>query len=300
MSQAMTKREPIHPLAIRIALNGNLAALNDEEIWLYYQQQCERLGLDPLSRPFDIIETKEGDSVKKVLYPNSSCSSQLAEKRGYSFGRVQIEAEQGMAALGLKVARVSVECSTPQGRKLIAEAFIDLVGKYGPLSGVNLVNALKKAATQARRRGTLQLAGLTLPSEDEHNSIATLGDIEQQIEDSIVDHEPESLPSHFVAGALPLTEIAPEEAPEPQSAIKFPEESKKSNSGNLTGKPAQIRALINSLGWSEDNLLKVINEEFHTEHGAPVWELLTTLTDRELATIIQLLKAEMGKKGRTR
>jgi hypothetical protein len=291
MSQAMTKREATHPLAIRIALNGNLAGLKDEEIWQYYQQMCERLGLDPLSRPFDIIEGKEGETPKKVLYPNASCSAQLADKRGYSFGKVQIDAEQGLAALGMKVARVSVECTSREGRKLTGEAFIDLVGKYGPLIGTNLVNALKKAATQARRRATLQMAGLTLPSEDEHTPIASLGDIEQAIEDAFDadDQATPSLSPSFVAGALPATETHSQEEP------------RKGDSGRLKGKAAQIQALRERLGWSEEALLKVMDEEFGPSGPEnTLADLLSDMPDADMATLIQLLKAEVQQKANRR
>lgn len=175
-SQQLEQKQT-HPLAIRIALNGNLSGLTDAQVWEYYQQMCARLDLDPLSLPFNILETKEGDQVKKVLYPNSSCSAQLGVRHKITYGPAKITPETELVALGLKVARVSVECSTHDGRRLTGEAFIDLVGKYGPLAGKNLENALKKGATQARRRGTLQLCGLTMP--DDEASVAGLGEIEE-------------------------------------------------------------------------------------------------------------------------
>lgn len=204
MSQSIAKQQtqqPAQTIAVRIALNGNLAALSEPQIWEYYQQMCGWLELDPLSRPFDILEGYEGTGenrqLRKVLYPNSSCSAQLANKRRVSFGPVKIEAEAGLAGLGMKIARITVECATPEGRKLVGEAFIDLVGKYGPLTGKNLENALKKGATQARRRGTLQLCGLTLPDEDEHQSISVLGEIE---EEPVIEMRPAQLPGN--AGVL--------------------------------------------------------------------------------------------------
>lgn len=175
-------------LAVRVALNGNLAGLSDQQIWMFYQQMCERLELDPLSKPFDILESKEGDVVKKVLYPNSSCSSQLGVRHKVTYGPAKISPETELAAIGYKVARVSVECSLPDGRKLTGEAFIDLVGKFGPLAGKNLENALKKGATQARRRGTLQLCGLTMPDED--SGVSSLGEIEEEPEPAAFEYTP--------------------------------------------------------------------------------------------------------------
>lgn len=210
-AQAVAAPKEAHPLAIRIALNGNLAGLSDAQIWEYYQQMCARLDLDPLSLPFNILETKEGDQLKKTLYPNSSCSAQLGVRHRITYGPAKITPENELASLGLKVARVSVECSTADGRKLTGEAFIDLVGKYGPLAGKNLENALKKGATQARRRGTLQLCGLTMPDDD--GGISGLGDIEELPEASYIESEVVSVlaPAILPAGSPDAPAPAPVE-----------------------------------------------------------------------------------------
>lgn len=164
-------------LIVRIALNSNLYGLPDADVWAYYRAMCERLELDPMSHPFDVL-TDEKAKTKK-LYPNAQCTAQLGERRKYSYGPVEIQAEQGLVALGFKVARVSLTVTAPDGRTLTGESFIDLMSGWEgqPLKGNNLQNALKKAATQARRRGTLQMAGLAIPSEQVE--VAMLGDIEE-------------------------------------------------------------------------------------------------------------------------
>lgn len=190
------KQEQLEAVGLRVALNSNLAGMTDREIWVYYQAMCARLALDPMSHPFDLIRGTEKKRIKQTgpsgkiawveeeqevvkLYPNSGCTAQLGETRGYCYGSAQITAEESLLQLGMKVARVSIEIVAPDGRKLIGESFIDLMSGWEgkALSGNNLQNALKKACTQARRRGTLQMAGLALPSDA--LEVAALGTIEE-------------------------------------------------------------------------------------------------------------------------
>lgn len=199
MSTAITNRNSstaIQPLErdaleVRIALNSNLYGMQDADVWAYYRQMCEYLGIDAVSHPFDVI-TDQKQQTKK-LYPNSICTAQLGEKRKYSYSEMRISVNDDLVKLGFKVAHVAVTVTAPNGRSLVSEAFVDLMSGWEgkPLAGNNLVNALKKAGTQCRRRGTLQMAGLAVPSDD----IPTikLGDIERAEGDAdgvIIEHPP--------------------------------------------------------------------------------------------------------------
>lgn len=178
-------------LEIRVALNSNLWGMQDDQVWLYYRWMAERLGLDPMSHPFDVITDAKQQTRK--LYANSGCTSQLGEKHRISYGEMKIDANESLIKLGFKVAHVSVKATAPNGRFLVAEAFVDLMSGYEgkPLAGNNLVNALKKAGTQCRRRATLQLLGLAVPTEE----IPTikLGEMEQvgdYVEGVTIEHPP--------------------------------------------------------------------------------------------------------------
>lgn len=238
-------------LGLRIALNSNLAGMSDADIWIYYQWMCARFEMDPWSHPFDLISGKEKKKERrelpngafeweekiyevKKLYPNATFASQLADKKKYGFSPVKVEAETALIALGLKVARVSVEVVSPDGRKVYGEDFIDLMSGYNgkALSGDNLQNALKKAATRARRRGTLIMGGLALPSEQ--MAISGLGDIEQLPgeEDGSFTIEPvkEPLQIEEPKASVNAIPIAPAHQPE---AMPRPATPAKSNSGKL-------------------------------------------------------------------
>lgn len=185
-------------IEIRVALNQNLWGMPDDQVWQYYRMMCSHLRLDPASKPFDIItDTKQS---QKKLYPNTSCTSQLGENARLSYGKLDIDVNKALVALGFKVAHVSLEVRHPNGRTLVAEAFVDLMSGWAdrgqpaePLKGNNLVNALKKAGTQCRRRGTLQMLGLAAPSEQ--IPTVTLGDIERaegDVDGVIIEHPPAS------------------------------------------------------------------------------------------------------------
>src|SRR5215469_160761 len=72
----------------KIALTGNLADLSQEQQWEYYQQYCAYLGLDPITKPFDLIMTYEQDGTHRtVLYANASCSTQIANNRDIRYDK---------------------------------------------------------------------------------------------------------------------------------------------------------------------------------------------------------------------
>lgn len=200
-------------LQIRVALNSNLWGMKDESVWQYYRQMCDYLGIDAVSHPFDVI-TDAKQQVKK-LYPNSICTAQLGEKRGYSYGELQIKVDEELTKLGLGLARVAITCHAPNGRSLTAEAFVDVKsGGYqgAPLTGNALVNAFKKAATQCRRRATLQMAGLALPSE-EIPTVKT-DDLDTGTEGIVIEHPPAGM---LTVAAAPTG--SPDEFTEEERAI---------------------------------------------------------------------------------
>lgn len=178
-------------IEIRVALNQNLWGMPDDQVWKYYVMMCHHMRVDPASKPFDIIT--DAKQQQKKLYPNTSCTSQLGENARLSYGRLDIYVNQAMVALGFKVAHVSLEVRHPNGRTLVSEAFVDLMSGWEgkALSGNNLVNALKKAGTQCRRRGTLQMLGLAAPSEE--IPTVKLGDLERaegDIDGVVIEYPP--------------------------------------------------------------------------------------------------------------
>lgn len=151
-------------LIAKIALTGNLAPLTDAQRWDYYQAYCRYLGLDPITKPFDLLTTTERNGTKKtVLYANASCATQIADLRGVQYGKPEMEFNDSLGVL-----TISVEAKLPTGRSCWRRGVVAIRN----LDGTHLENAIKKAETQAHRRATLALCGVAMPDESEVEDIA--------------------------------------------------------------------------------------------------------------------------------
>jgi hypothetical protein len=146
----------------KVVMRGDLSDLTPEEQINYYMQRCERLGLDPSSRPFDFLETrdKESGKTKVTLYPNKECAAQLIKKDSVSIDRLDCTEENG-------VYKIFAHVRTPDGRTGINLSVVKVKG----LEGKNYENAVKRCATQAIRRATLMLCGLGDTDESEIGDI---------------------------------------------------------------------------------------------------------------------------------
>lgn len=166
-SKAIAKPLTEGELNAQIALTGNLAGLTPEQQMLYYERYCRHLGLDPITRPFDLLTTYDDNGVPKtVLYANASCSAQLADKREVSYGKPEKEYDPLLGVLTIRVeAFVKIADGRFRGTHRSGVAHID------GLKGKRLENAIKKAETQAHRRATLALCGVAMPDESEIEDI---------------------------------------------------------------------------------------------------------------------------------
>src|SRR5690242_18361033 len=70
-----------------LVLYGDLNKLTPEGRILYYRKRCLDLGLDPLSKPFDLLVLNG----KMVLYANKGCFEQLRASRKISIAIVSRE-----------------------------------------------------------------------------------------------------------------------------------------------------------------------------------------------------------------
>lgn len=154
-------------LTAQIALTGNLAGLSPEQQMTYYARYCQHLGLDPITRPFDLLTTfEENGSAKTILYASASCSSQLADKRQVTYGKPETEFNK---ELGILTVRVEAMMYIENNR--IRSCWRSGVAHIEGLKGKRLENAIKKAETQAHRRATLALCGIAMPDESEVEDI---------------------------------------------------------------------------------------------------------------------------------
>jgi hypothetical protein len=148
-SQEIAAPQSREEIINKLIMAGDLSGLTKlEQLW-YYNQRCERLGLDPLTKPFDLmeVEDKKG-SVKKVLYANKTCAEQLRAIHKINLRIVSAEEVSGLIS-------VTVEAALPNGR---TDTDIGSVWVKA-LVGKELANAHMKAVTKAKRRVTFSILG---------------------------------------------------------------------------------------------------------------------------------------------
>lgn len=131
----------------KITMSGDLALFTEQERFNYAMALCERYGLDPLTRPFDFIKTKDG-SIK--IYANESCTDQLRRNHKCTSEIIKTEIIEECFCVWVRI-------STPDGRTTDELGATSMKG-----SAEDRANAMKKAVTQALRRGTLAHCGLTM------------------------------------------------------------------------------------------------------------------------------------------
>jgi hypothetical protein len=164
MKKTPAKKVDAHESAITEALiiHGDLSKLHPSDKVVYYKGYCERMGLDPFTKPFDLLRLQG----KEVLYLNRSGSAQLNRMHGVSHSitsrNLLKEAD---------IYEVTARATLPDGRYTESLSAVSVAG----LKGDAYCNALMKAETKAKRRSTIDLVGLGILSEEE---IATISNSE--------------------------------------------------------------------------------------------------------------------------
>lgn len=136
----------------KMVLKGDLSGLNPKELIAYYNYRCQLAGLDPATKPFDVIE-KAG---RRTLATNKSAGEQLRRIHNISIIEMNSKIESG-------VYFVTVKAQTKDGRSDIANGIKAIEG----LKGEMLANAIMSAETKAKNRVTLSLCSLGMIDETE-------------------------------------------------------------------------------------------------------------------------------------
>lgn len=141
-----------------IVIKGDLSGLSQQQKIDYYKMFCERLGLDPLTQPFKLLNLNG----KQVLYCDRSGAQQLNKIHKVSH---EIRSRELIAEAG--VYQVTARATLPDSR------YTDSIGAVNiqNLKGDAYANAIMKAETKAKRRSTLDLLGLGLLDETEAETI---------------------------------------------------------------------------------------------------------------------------------
>lgn len=139
-----------------LVLNGDIAKLTQTQKVEYYNHVCKNIGLNPLTQPFQILKLQG----KETLYAAKNATEQL--RKIYGISLVSLEGKQ---LEGLYIVTVTLRDQT--NRQDISTAAVNISG----LKGDSLANAIMKAETKAKRRGTLSICGLGMLDETEIETI---------------------------------------------------------------------------------------------------------------------------------
>jgi hypothetical protein len=124
MSQSLETYYPkVDPEAIgRALMAGDLAKLSPEDRVQYYFALCRSSGLNPLTRPFIVIQSDGGEL---TWYPTRECAEQLRKLHRVSMTVLSRERTED----GLYV--VTVEARMPDGRVEQAQGIVSILRKKG-------------------------------------------------------------------------------------------------------------------------------------------------------------------------
>lgn len=144
-------------------MNVGVLTIPQRASFLYFY--AKSLGLDPLTKPFDLIP---GQSGKLIIYANRACSDQLRKIHKLNIEVLYNDLLQAGPDKRTDVWCVRVRVSDPTSRY---EDHVGCVGVEG-LTGEAYANAVMKCSTKASRRGTIAFCGLGMLDETEVSSFA--------------------------------------------------------------------------------------------------------------------------------
>lgn len=216
---------------------GDLSDMPDKVKDYVLVKMCTHFGLDPILRPFQLIELKG----KAVWYTTKAATDQVAAIRSLTrrFSEVSIDSDRGIAMMTAYV--------TDGHREESAIAAVPIM-KFGPptvrggepiklpLTGEEYANALMKLQTKALRRATMAFVGMVDFGGDDDDPATARLRLREQIEsakeitkgDSIADVDQ---PQRRRRGRPPKGDVAvstQSEAPPIHQVVHTPEvEAKK-------------------------------------------------------------------------
>jgi len=151
-----------------LILNGDLGKLSQPQKVAYYNGYCSRLGLDPFTKPFDILRLNG----KEVLYLTRAGAQQLNKLHKVSHS---ITSRELINEAGIYQVTARAESDSRYTESIGA---VNIAG----LKGDAYANAIMKAETKAKRRSTLDLLGLGILDETEAETIPNAHTVELKVD----------------------------------------------------------------------------------------------------------------------
>ena len=140
----------------QIVVHGDLSRLSSEERLMYINKTCERIGLDPIAKPFELLRLNG----KVTLYATKSCTDQLRALH-------KISVSEPTTELIKDIYTAKVVLTDPEGRTDSDMGSVCIAN----LVGEKLSNSMMKAVTKAKRRATLSFCGLGMLCDEEIDTV---------------------------------------------------------------------------------------------------------------------------------
>lgn len=136
----------------KLILEADLSRFSDLQKVEYITALCARLGIDPMTRPFQLLMMND----KLIPYPTKAATNQLTRAHGLSLLIQSASIQSDMYV-------VIAEARTRDGQVVQDMGAVNIAG----LRGDGLQNAMMKAVTKAKRRAVLSIVGLGMIDETE-------------------------------------------------------------------------------------------------------------------------------------
>ena len=262
-----------------LVIKGDLSGLSQGQKLDYYRAMCERLGLDPMTQPFKLLNL----SGKQVLYCDRSGAQQLNKIHKISHERKASEHINDVYV-------VFMRATLPDGRFTESSGAVTV----GSLKGDALANALMKAETKAKRRATLDIVGLGILDESELETIPNAR-VDAFVPSESFDQRPPEERTTVAPGATvgtfdPMTDIIGFGKNKGMKWIEVPASYLQwlAKEGKSEDKQ-KAEATLKHKQAVEDQQPDVLDEMFGRE---PV-EAVSTVLDPPQATLIEVLSSEL-------
>src|SRR5260370_12796732 len=130
----------------------DLKNLTEQEKAIHYQEVCDSLGLNALTRPFEYISLNG----KLTLYAKKDCTEQLRKIHGVSITELKNNIEEGVVVF-------TAHAKDSNNRTDVATGAVSIDG----LKGEAQANSIMRAEPKSKRRVTLSICGLGMLDETE-------------------------------------------------------------------------------------------------------------------------------------
>ena len=229
----LTKNNGLSPEIISsLILKGDISGLNQTQKVEYITALCERIGLDPATQPFQILNLQG----KQVPYATKGAAEQLTKKYEISH---EIKERATVNDIFIVYARASLK----DGRFEDSSGAVSIAG----LKGDTLANATMKAETKAKRRATLSLLGLGMLDETEIETIPSTVPIEVKVTPEAKVEPTKEKPIEDIPEVFAETVEMKEKLKYDDEVITFGY-----NKGKTFGQIGEV-ALKKSLEWAKKN-----------------------------------------------